>query len=178
MVKVRSWAFAFYLAACATAPAQTPAPREVVIVRAATPANVDYADGVALALTPPGQTDYSQVRLVERVGYRTPLHVHRQTDETFLVLEGELTLFVNGAMQTLGPGDYALVPRGTPHAQGNRTETEAIVALTMAPGDFAAFFDARAEIVIDTPPGHPLYVERMMALGEQFDIEVLGPAPF
>jgi hypothetical protein len=45
--------------------------------------------------------------------------------------------------------------------------------------DYAdGFFDARVEIVRETPPGHAEYCPRMMALGERFDIEVLGPAPF
>ena len=172
------WA-SLLLAACATAPV-TPAPAvsEPRIVRASDLGDVDYADGVALSLTPPDRTDYAQLRLVERAGYRTPLHRHPNTDETFFVLQGELTVFVNGALQTLGSGDYAFIPRGTPHAQGNRTEAETIVVLTLTPGEFAGFFSARQEIVADTPPDHPQYRERMMALGQRFDIEVLGPAPF
>jgi quercetin dioxygenase-like cupin family protein len=140
--------------------------------------HADYADGVALALTPAAQEDYSQLRLVERAGYRTPLHVHPNTDETFFVVSGELTVFVGGELRNLGPGDFALIPRGTPHAQGNRTNAETVVVLTMAPGGFEGFFAARAEIVRDTPPGHPEYGPRMMALGELFDIDVLGPSPF
>ncbi len=165
------------LAACASAPSPGPAepPR---IVRASEPATVDYADGLALSLTPPSRTSYSQMRLVERAGYRTPLHIHHETDETFLVLQGELTVFIGGQVHTLGPGDYAFVPRGTPHAQGNRTQSETILLLTMAPGDFVGFFAARAELIRDTPPGHPEYGERMRALGDRFDIEVVGPAPF
>lgn len=147
-------------------------------MRAGEAGDVDYADGVALSLTPPERTDYAQLRLVERAGYRTPLHRHPHTDETFVVLQGELTIFLDGQVQALGPGDYMFVPRGTPHAQGNRTNADTVVVITLTPGDFAAFFNAREEIVADTPPGHPQYRERMMALGQRFDIEVLGPAPF
>ena len=45
-----------------------------------------------------------------------PLHVHRRDDETFYVLEGELTLFVPGEQIVLGPGQAALAPRDVPHA--------------------------------------------------------------
>lgn len=168
---------ALCLSACASA-ATPPEPAAPRIVRAAEPATADYADGAALALTPPGQADYAQLRLVERAGYRTPLHVHHETDETFVVQQGRLTVFVNGQTHVLGPGDYAFIPRGTPHAQGNQTESETIVVLTMAPGAFAGFFDARAELVLRAPPGHPDYVPGMMALGDRFDIEILGPTPF
>lgn len=179
MQSAKAVAAALFLAACATAPQATEAPPNAPrIVRASDAGNVDYADGVALALTPPGRSDHAQLRLVERAGYRTPLHVHPETDETFFVQQGELTVFLNGELLTLGPGDYAFIPRGTPHAQGNRTNADTVVVLTMVPGDFAGFFDARAAIVVDTPPGHPEYGPRMMALGERFDIRVLGPAPF
>jgi quercetin dioxygenase-like cupin family protein len=43
-------------------------------------------------------------------------------DETFYVLEGELTLFVAGEQIVLGPGQAALAPRGVPHAY--RVESE------------------------------------------------------
>jgi quercetin dioxygenase-like cupin family protein len=176
MIKLRACMLALALGACASA-GQAPG-REPRFVRASEPATADYADGVALALTPAAQEDYSQLRLVERAGYRTPLHVHPNTDETFFVVSGELTVFVGGELRNLGPGDFALIPRGTPHAQGNRTNAETVVVLTMAPGGFEGFFAARAEIVRDTPPGHPEYGPRMMALGELFDIDVLGPSPF
>ena len=37
---------------------------------------------------------------------------------------------------------------------------------------------AREVIIQTTPPGHPDYGPRMDALGEDFDIENLGPPPF
>lgn len=177
-MKLHLLAAAVLLAACASAPPMAAPGMEARIVRASSPATVDFAEGVALKLTPEGHKPVSQLRLVERPGYRTPLHVHHETDETFVVLSGQLTLFVNGETHTLGPGDYAFIPRGTPHAQGNQTTQESITALTLVPGAFEGFFDARAEIVLKTPPGHPDYAPSMMALGERFDIEVVGPAPF
>lgn len=139
---------------------------------------IDYIDGRTLPLTPPTRADYAQLRLVERAGYRTPLHVHHDTDETFLVVQGELTLFVEGELHTLGAGDFAFIPRGTPHAQGNSGHAEATMLVTLSPGAFAGFFEARAALVRETPPDHPQYGARMRALGERFDIEVLAPPPF
>jgi quercetin dioxygenase-like cupin family protein len=169
---------AVLLAGCASNPPAAEPRAEVRVVRGATPAVVDFADGLGLKLTPEGHPPFSQMRLVERAGYRTPLHVHHDTDETFFVASGQLTLFVNGETHTLGPGDYAFIPRGTPHAQGNQTSAESVIVLTLAPGAFEGFFDARSELVLTTPPDHPGYRAAMMALGERFDIEVLGPAPF
>jgi quercetin dioxygenase-like cupin family protein len=166
------------LAACASAAPSAAEETVARIVRAGDPQTVDYAEGEMLRLSPPNRADYAQIRLVEHAGYRTPLHVHPGTDETFLVVEGQLTLFVNGEAQTLQAGDYAFIPRGTPHAQGNTTNEDVVLVLTLSPGAFAGFFDARAELVRTTPPDHPDYRAGMMALGDRFDIDVLGPPPF
>lgn len=166
------------LGACASEIPASEFRTEARIVRAATPAAIDFAEGLALKLTPEGYPAVSQLRLVERANYRTPLHVHHHTDETFFVVSGELSLFVNGQKHKLGPGDYAIIPRGTPHAQGNESGAESTILLTLVPGAFEGFFDARAEIARKTPPGHPDYGPAMMALGERVDIEVLGPEPF
>lgn len=48
-------------------------------------------------------------------GDRTPLHVHRDDDEGFYVLEGRLRLFVGRDTFLLEPGESALAPRGIPH---------------------------------------------------------------
>ncbi|RYD84926.1 MAG: cupin domain-containing protein, partial [Sphingomonadales bacterium] len=139
---------------------------------------LEFGEGIALKLTGEGNAAVSQLRVIERPGYRTPLHVHHEMDETFLVLSGELTLFVNGQVNKLGPGDYAFIPRGTPHAQGNETTQESVILLTFAPGAFEGFFDDRAEMVRETPPGHPDYSAGMVRVGKPYDIEILGPTPY
>ncbi len=164
--------------ACASSPHAPQSRIEPRIVRASAPATIDFGEGVALKLTGEGHEAVSQLRLVERPGYRTPLHVHHETDETFFVVSGELTLHVDGKTHRLGPGDYAFVPRGTPHAQGNQTTTDSVILLTLVPGAFEGFFDDRAKMVLETPPGHPDYTAGMMRVGEPYDIEILGPAPY
>ena len=48
-----------------------------------------------------------------------PAHVHDEHEEAFGVLEGELTLVVDGRTLTVGPGGYAMVPRGAVHRPSN-----------------------------------------------------------
>ena len=120
----------------------------------------------------------AQFRLVEKPGYRTPLHVHDQTDETFYVLEGRLTLQIDGERSELGPGDYVFLPRGTIHAQGNLSNDRVVLLTTLVPGDFAAFFRDRAELVKTIPPEHPDYGSAMRDLGKKHDIRIIGPTPF
>ena len=42
-------------------------------------------------------------------------HSHPDTDELFLVIEGELTIRLDDGEVILGPGQLCVVPRGTPH---------------------------------------------------------------
>jgi mannose-6-phosphate isomerase-like protein (cupin superfamily) len=52
-----------------------------------------------------------------------PAHVHHHHEEAFLVIEGELTLLLGDTTTTVGPGGFALVPRGTVHRPSNRGTT-------------------------------------------------------
>ncbi|MEM7366829.1 MAG: cupin domain-containing protein [Pseudomonadota bacterium] len=42
-------------------------------------------------------------------------HDHQDTDEAFIVLEGELVIEFEQDAITLGPGEMHVVPKGTPH---------------------------------------------------------------
>ena len=58
----------------------------------------------------------------EDPGFVTPLHMHPKTDEQFYVLDGVLSVFLDGQWMEIMPGTLAIVPRGTPHAQGSCRE--------------------------------------------------------
>ena len=61
-----------------------------------------------------------------------PAHVH-SFEESVHVLEGEVVLQTAGASVRLGPGDYALVPLGVPHAWRNDGAESARWAEMLAP---------------------------------------------
>lgn len=178
MKKILFSSLALLLGACASGPSAGASDAAARVLRADASPTVEFGEGVALKLTGEGNSAVSQLRVVERPGYRTPLHVHHEMDEMFYVVSGELTLFFGGVVHKLRAGDYAFVPRGTPHAQGNETTQENVVILTMVPGTFEGFFDDRAELVKETPPQHPDYGAGMMRVGKPYDIEILGPAPY
>ena len=45
-----------------------------------------------------------------------PLHIHHKQDETFLFLEGEFDVEIDGKRYQAKPGDIVFVPRGTLHS--------------------------------------------------------------
>jgi mannose-6-phosphate isomerase-like protein (cupin superfamily) len=50
-------------------------------------------------------------------------HTHSDSDEFFMVIDGELTLRMDAGDVVLGPGEIYVVPRGTPHQPHAEVET-------------------------------------------------------
>lgn len=71
-------------------------------------------------------------------GQRVPSHVHRGEDDSFLVLEGTLSVVLGeeGRHVEAGPGTFVLVPEGTPHAIANEGTEEVRILNIHAPGGF------------------------------------------
>jgi quercetin dioxygenase-like cupin family protein len=76
-------------------------------------------------------------------GSGPPRHVHHAEEEAFVVLSGEIELWVAGQTSRLGPGEAALVPRGTEHTFKAIMDTRKLVILT--PGGFEGFFVEMAQ---------------------------------
>ncbi len=73
-----------------------------------------------------------------RPGQGVPSHVHEAEDDSFLVLEGTLSVTVGDDDQNLlaGPGTFVLVPAGTPHAIVNSGSADVRFLNVHAPGGF------------------------------------------
>ncbi len=61
-----------------------------------------------------GSYNGNDVRLIRAQG-EFIWHVHEDTDDFFLVLDGELDIELRDRTITLGPGDLYVVPRGVEH---------------------------------------------------------------
>jgi mannose-6-phosphate isomerase-like protein (cupin superfamily) len=68
-------------------------------------------------------------------------HAHRDEDDSFYVLEGELTFISEEDEVVAGPGTFVLVPPGVPHAFANRGDAVVRMLNVHAP----AGFDLRLE---------------------------------
>jgi quercetin dioxygenase-like cupin family protein len=120
----------------------------------------------------------SIVELTGAPGDTPPLHVHTDEDETFYVLEGEVTVHVAGRDPlVLGPGQAAFAPRGVPHVYVVTSSTPARWLGTTTGHQFASFVEA-----LSTPaaePTLPTDVEidpaHVAAVAARHGIELLGP---
>jgi quercetin dioxygenase-like cupin family protein len=78
-----------------------------------------------------------------------PLH-HHDFDETFHVLEGELTLLVGDEVVTAAPGSTTVASRGIHHTVANLSDAPARYLLVCTPGGFERMF-ARLEAMRPYP---------------------------
>ena len=69
--------------------------------------------------------DY-EVKVVKLQGEFT-WHSHDDTDELFLVIDGELTIQLRDGDVTLGPGQLYVVPRGVEHCPIAEGEVSAVL---------------------------------------------------
>lgn len=74
----------------------------------------------------------SVTELVVPPGAGPPLHRH-DFDETFYLLEGELTFQIEEALVTKGAGELAFVARNVPHALANHGDAPARYVLVCTP---------------------------------------------
>jgi mannose-6-phosphate isomerase-like protein (cupin superfamily) len=95
-----------------------------------------------------------------------PAHVHARHEEAFRVLEGELTLDVDGRTVTLGPGEYAMVPRGAVHRPYNTGAVPVRFLFITSPA-LDGFFAEMAELNARTG-GRPA-AEELAELGARWD---------
>jgi mannose-6-phosphate isomerase-like protein (cupin superfamily) len=81
-----------------------------------------------------------------------PKHIHTDFDETFQVENGELTVWVNGEIKKVQPGEVLHIPKGTPHKPYNETaDTIRIKGSVVFPEKFA-FCLAQVYAVMDSQP--------------------------
>lgn len=154
--------------------------RNPIILNSASGDSLNLGVGTAIIKISGNSTEnrYSQLELIEYPQYNTPLHLHESSDEIFFVIEGTLTVHLDGKTTEVTEGSIIRIPAGSPHAQGNFTDTDVRLLITLSPAGFENFFVERAAIVKENPPGTEEYGKRMRKLGENHDIKLLAPSPF
>jgi quercetin dioxygenase-like cupin family protein len=112
-------------------------------------------------------------------GFASAWHVHHSEDESFYVVEGNLTIVLGDQWLSLGPGGYVFGPRDIPHAYRVEGGATARILVMTTGCDFANFF-----LEVSEPAAAPTLPEptepdvaRLAALAEKHGAQVLGPFP-
>jgi quercetin dioxygenase-like cupin family protein len=120
---------------------------------------------------------FSQIETDDPRGSGPPLHLHHNEDETFYVLEGEITVRVGDERIDLTAGDYLFAPRGIAHAYVVRSE-RARMLVTASPGGVEQFFVSQGIPVTGSEPPTDAVVppmDEMVRLFAEYGCEILGP---
>lgn len=114
-----------------------------------------YMGGYWVFLATSQDTD-GRFALIEanlRKGLEPPPHTHLNEDESFCLLEGEMTFFVNGETHTLRAGEFLHIPRGNHHSFTIHSERVKVL-IHLAPAGLEEMFLelSRPADVLDYPP--------------------------
>ena len=166
-----------------TKPAETQSEQDkdkpkLLALKSGEPNELPYDAGAVRFLVSSEDTNgaWSLVELKEMPGYKTNLHRHNHTDEAFYVLEGVLTVKIIDKISEYPAGSYVLIPRGTPHAQGDRGRVPVKLLLTMTPGGFERSFKDRVELFKTAKPDDPDFRKKRKenAVRGNYDVEFLA----
>jgi quercetin dioxygenase-like cupin family protein len=119
------------------------------------------------------------VEMVAPPGFGSPLHVHHGEDEWFYVIEGALTVWVDGEVSELTAGSFAYGPRDLPHTFVVGSPSPARFLLGTEPSGFENFvreLGEPAEALTLAPANVELpSPERMTRVAAKYGMEILGP---
>lgn len=128
-----------------------------------------------------GDTTKGRFCLVDETAKRgeaVPLHRHPEDVESFYVLEGELTFFIDSQPGlNAGPGSFLHVPAGTIH--GFRIASDSARYLILTTPRHGEFYRA-----ISVPAGrdglpasYDVDWDKILEISERFGIELIGDLP-
>ena len=100
-----------------------------------------------------------------------PRHVHQDADETFVVLSGDVTFWMEGETVNVGPGGTIFVPRGKEHTFRVSSHGPSRHLVILTPGGFEGFFDEMAEGQFAIPQD----MDKIVAVAERYQLAFTGP---
>jgi mannose-6-phosphate isomerase-like protein (cupin superfamily) len=156
-----------------------------IVTRKSLSNTYEYAGGTIAILLSGADTggDFSMWEGYQKPGGEPPLHVHHTTDETFIVLEGDLRFLVGDRIVDAPAGSVVFAPRGIPHTF--KIKSPRARAITIAtPAGFEEWFRqmGRPATSFDLPervdPPTQEEIHKMIALGKSLQTDIIRPVDF
>ena len=122
---------------------------------------------------------FSQIEIDSPRGDATPRHLHHNEDETYYVLEGEVTLFVGDERIDLHAGDFCFAPRGIPHTSIVRSERARYLTTLSPAGLEQLFVELGVPVTGDQPPTDAVMppMDEVVRVFGSYGVDILGPPP-
>ncbi len=116
---------------------------------------------------------YSVFEATVLPGGGPPPHVHRREDETFFVLEGEITFQIGDQRRVAKPGTFVHMPIGNQHAFKNETDQPAKMLISFSPAGLERmFFEVGKDLAEGEVPDEPSpkEIERLLEAAGRYGI--------
>jgi quercetin dioxygenase-like cupin family protein len=137
-----------------------------------------YTGGHELAVILDAAITGGQLTVIDthaRRGDASPVHIHGRDDEAFLLLDGQMTVWVGEERHQLRSGGIAFLPRDIPHAVRYDIASRALVLST--PGGFqeTVFRSAGWDLSRPMPEGWQPTRDALHRAAEQAGVRLIGP---
>jgi quercetin dioxygenase-like cupin family protein len=108
-----------------------------------------------------------------------PPHVHSREEESFYVLEGEITFGLGDERLVAGAGTFVNMPVGVPHSFRNASDRPAKMLISVAPaGVERMFFEIGVELpegASTAQPPRPAEIEKLLQIAPNYGITIFPP---
>jgi quercetin dioxygenase-like cupin family protein len=120
---------------------------------------------------------FTLIECVAPPGFAPPPHIHRDEDEAFYLLEGEMRITCGDETWSIGPGGFAFLPRGVPHGFNVGASGPAKMLQLTLPAQFERFAAEVGEPARQRtlpPPSEP-DIPRLLEAMAKYGIELTPP---
>jgi quercetin dioxygenase-like cupin family protein len=125
------------------------------------------------------QGEFALIALSSRKGNVPPPHIHHREDETFYVLEGEMTFSAGGGTIKATPGTMVFLPRDIVHSFTIDSDQARILVLLTPAGAEGYFRECSVPApamalppAVETPYAE---IQKMVHVAQKFGIEFVLP---
>jgi quercetin dioxygenase-like cupin family protein len=108
---------------------------------------------------------YTMIEISAEPGNGVPMHIHKNEDEHFIVLEGTLRLVIGDKRVNVSAGRAATISRGVPRAWSNLSDAEVRMLVLFSPGHVEGMFREIA----------PRQNDDIAAILDKFGCLIVGP---
>jgi mannose-6-phosphate isomerase-like protein (cupin superfamily) len=110
-------------------------------------------------------------------GFSPPMHVHHREDESYYMLDGEVTVLCGDKIYSATRGSFVFLPRGVPHTFVVEGDKPARWLTLTTPGGGEGFFvDAGRPAESDGfPPQAPIDIDLLRRVSAKYGDEIVGP---